>query len=53
MMRYDPLDIEDARFIIAAAGLDRPAVRAWVRRARVPELSEVREQFEKCSAVFS
>ncbi len=53
LMRYDPLDLEDARFIIAATGWDRATVRSWIQRARVPPLAEIREQFEQCSAEFS
>jgi len=50
LMRDDPIDQNDARFVVGRAGFSREEVAAIVRRARLPESAEVREQFKLASA---
>ena len=50
LMRDDPLDMGDARFIASAAGLSRGQVEEAIRRARVPDSPEIREQFALASS---
>jgi hypothetical protein len=49
LMRDDPLDHADARFICAAAGLARAEVERAIEEARVPDSAEVREDFAKAA----
>lgn len=50
LMRHDPIDRHDARFIAQAANLTSEVVQAAIKRARVPDVPEIREEFEICSA---
>lgn len=52
LMRDDALDLADARFIAERAGFDRVAIEQAIKRARVPGVSEVEEQFKLCAARF-
>lgn len=52
LMRYDPQDLDDARFIIERAGFTPDDIRFWIRKARVPDIPEIREQFDLCSRKF-
>ncbi|MGD0649610.1 MAG: hypothetical protein ABSA97_00450 [Verrucomicrobiia bacterium] len=45
LMRDDPIDRADALFIVRAARLTQSQVGQAIREARVPDLSEIREQF--------
>ena len=45
LMRDDPIDQADARFIVERAALSEAAIRAAIARARVPGAAEIREQF--------
>ncbi len=49
LMRDDPLDQRDARFICDQAGISAEMVRALIGRVRLPESQEVHEQFESAS----
>ncbi len=49
MMRYDPIDLEDARTIIAAAGWRKEELHKIIESALVPEIPELEEQFELCA----
>jgi len=49
LMRDDPQDQEDARFIVHAATLSPDDIRAAMAAARVPDIPEVREQFAAAS----
>jgi len=53
LMRFDPQDLADARFIADRAGWTPAQIGAILREARVPDIPEVREQFELCSREFS
>jgi hypothetical protein len=52
LMRNDPIDRQDADFIIARGRLTSEAIRQALREARVPDVPEIREQFELCSRRF-
>lgn len=52
LMRDDPQDRADARFLLDQAGWDEDRVANIIRLARVPDLSEIREQFATCAAHF-
>jgi hypothetical protein len=52
LMRDDPIDIADARFIVANANLSRQDLLDAIRHARIPDAEEIREQFELCSKRF-
>lgn len=52
LMRNDPIDQADARFIIDRAGLTPAQIAAALREARVPDISEIREQFAICSRPY-
>lgn len=49
LMRDDPIDRADARFIVSRTGLTREAILDAIRDARVPEIEEIQEQFALCS----
>lgn len=49
LMRDDPQDQQDAQFIIEAASLNRAAVENALQKARIPDIAEVREQFQLAS----
>lgn len=46
LMRDDPIDRADAMFIVRAAGLTRKDVETALRDARIPDVEEIREQFQ-------
>jgi len=48
LMRYDPIDLDDLLFIIAAGHLSPASLRQEIAAARVPDCPEVREQFDLC-----
>jgi len=48
LMRDDPTDLADARFIIGRSGFDAAVVKSLVQQARVPEVPEIREHFQRC-----
>jgi hypothetical protein len=50
LMRDDPQDQQDARFIMRVAGLDSAAVEFLLKVARVPPIPEIEEQFRLASA---
>ncbi|MBI5527730.1 MAG: hypothetical protein HY897_15475 [Deltaproteobacteria bacterium] len=49
LMRDDPIDRQDALFIVARAGLGRAAIEEALRQARVPGIPELHEQFSIAS----
>ena len=49
LMRDDPLDQSDARFIAERGGLSPAAIREIIAAARIPDITEIREQFELAS----
>jgi len=49
LMRDDPIDHADARFICERSGFSRQDVQQVLSRARVPETAEIKEQFEICA----
>ena len=53
LMRFDPQDLSDARFLADRAGWSRAQIAGFLREARVPDIPEIREQFELCSREFS
>ena len=46
MMRIDPQDREDLRFLISQAGLNRNALEQLVSQARIPPVREIEEAFQ-------
>lgn len=52
LMRDDPIDIEDAIFIYKNARLNEKMVRSAIRDAIIPDIPEIKEQFESASANF-
>jgi hypothetical protein len=52
LMRDDPIDRNDARFIIRNGNLSPEAIQAAIRSARVPPIPEIQEQFARCSRWF-
>jgi hypothetical protein len=49
LMRDDPIDRVDADFIFQRSGLSRSQVQQILARARVPDVTEIREAFEQSS----
>jgi hypothetical protein len=49
LMRDDPIDQADARFIVSSAGLTREQIEQAIRSARVPKIPEIFEQFQRAS----
>jgi hypothetical protein len=49
LMRDDPIDHADARFIVAAAGLTPAQIKEAIAAARIPDSAEIREQFALAS----
>ena len=49
LMRDDPIDQADARFIYDRSGFSRREIEQIIARARVPDAAEIKEQFEICS----
>ena len=52
LMRDDPIDFADAKFIAERAGFDKEAIQKAIERARVPLIPEIEEQFKICSRRF-
>ncbi|HBA82617.1 MAG TPA: hypothetical protein DCZ95_00855 [Verrucomicrobia bacterium] len=52
LMRFDPQDLSDARFIVEQAQFNTNDIHKWINRARVPEIQEIKEQFALCSKEF-
>jgi len=50
LMRDDPIDQADARFIVERARFSRADILHAIREARVPSAAEVEEQFRAASA---
>ncbi|HMP90064.1 MAG TPA: hypothetical protein PJ991_07675 [Kiritimatiellia bacterium] len=48
LMRYDPIDIEDAQMIWNKSGWTRNQVETLIGQAKVPDIAEIREQFALC-----
>ena len=48
-MRDDPIDRSDALFIVSCAELSPADVERAIEEARVPDVPEIREQFELSS----
>ena len=46
LMRDDPIDQADARFIVSAANFQRHEIEAALLAARVPDIPEIQEQYE-------
>ena len=51
-MRDDPLDLADARYIWAQAGWQAEDVRQIVRSARIPDIDELKDQFDRCVRIL-
>lgn len=49
MMRYDPIDIDDALYVLERSRMSRRQFDNAVRSAVVPPIDEIKEQFELCS----
>ena len=49
LMRDDPIDRADAKFIARVSGLKASALTAAMAEARIPEAPEIHEQFELAS----
>jgi hypothetical protein len=49
LMRDDPIDQADARFICERGGIARQELEQILVQARVPEAAEIKEQLEICS----
>lgn len=52
LMRDDPLDRDDARFLVKHRGWSADQIQQLILQARVPPIAEVQEQFEQCSRRF-
>jgi len=50
LMRDDPIDQADARFIVTSTGIQRDDIVAAIQSARIPESAEIVEQFQQASA---
>lgn len=48
LMRYDPTDLTDLLFIVSAGNLSAEVMRLEMDAARIPDIPEIREQFELC-----
>ncbi|MFA6568999.1 MAG: DUF6036 family nucleotidyltransferase [Victivallales bacterium] len=48
LMRYDPTDLEDILFIIESAKLSPGDISLELNNAQIPDLPEIREQFDLC-----
>ena len=49
LMRFDPIDLEDARTIANAAGWRNEQIQDIINSARVPDIQELKEQFRLCT----
>lgn len=52
LMRNDPQDLADANFVVEAARWNENEVADIISSARIPDISEIREQFAICAAQF-
>ncbi|MSR65318.1 MAG: hypothetical protein EXS18_05995 [Verrucomicrobiae bacterium] len=52
LMRDDPIDQADVRFIVERAKLTQPQIETAIRHARVPAIPDIQEQFAICSKRF-
>lgn len=52
LMRYDPVDLNDAQFILDRSGMARADISTLIETARVPAIPEIQEQFALCSRRF-
>ena len=52
LMRNDPQDVADAKFVAKRAGWNREMISRIISLARVPDIPEIREQFIICTAHF-
>lgn len=52
LMRDDPIDRADARFIVESGHLTVDQIREAIHNARVPPIPEIAEQFERCAKQF-
>ncbi len=48
LMRYDPTDLDDIIFIIESARLSPVDISFELNNAQIPDLPEIREQFDLC-----
>jgi hypothetical protein len=48
LMRYDPVDLQDARTICVCSGWSNHEIDAILASARVPEIPEILEQHDLC-----
>jgi hypothetical protein len=51
-MRDDPIDRQDALFIVKSVSLTPDQIRRSIREARIPAVAEIAEQFERCASHF-
>ena len=49
-MRYDPIDIEDAIFIVKAGSITKKQIIEACKHAKIPDIPEIHEQFQLASA---
>lgn len=49
LMRDDPIDRHDALFIVNAGKIDRQQIAQAIAQARIPDVAEVREQFQEAA----
>lgn len=52
LMRYDPIDMADAQFILDRSGMTRKDIRDLISSACLPNIAEIKEQFALCSKSF-
>jgi len=52
LMRDEPIDRMDAMFIVKSAPLAPDQIRRAIHDARVPPVTEIAEQFERCAGRF-
>lgn len=52
LMRYDPIDVADAQFILDRSGMTRKDIRDLISLACLPNIAEIKEQFALCSKRF-
>ncbi len=52
LMRYDPIDVADAQFILDRSGMTRKDIRDLISSACLPNIAEIKEQFALCSKRF-
>jgi hypothetical protein len=53
LMRYDPQDLQDARFIAERTGWTTAELQRLLHQAQLPDIPEIREQFALCAKHFS